>query len=117
MSTPTKAPAPHLTLDVEYKGTTTIVRCHGKLVSGVTDVLYSNVTKLVPGSKRIILDLTDLAFMDSMGLGTLMRLYVHARANGCTLELINIGKRIRDLLELTNIWSVFATVGEHGIKL
>ena len=117
MSTPTKAPAPHLTLDVEHKGTTTLVRCHGKLVSGVTDVLYSNVSKLIPDSKRIILDLTDLAIMDSMGLGTLMRLYVHARASGCTLELINIGKRIRDLLELTNIWSVFATVGEHGIKL
>jgi anti-sigma B factor antagonist len=88
-----------------------------KLVSGVTDVLYSNVGKLIPDSKRIILDLTDLSFMDSMGLGTLMRLYVSARTSGCTLELINIGKRIRELLELTNIWSVFATIGEHGIKL
>jgi anti-sigma B factor antagonist len=117
MSMPTQTAAPRLTLDIEHKGTTTIVRCHGKLVSGVTDVLYSNVSKLIPDSKRIILDLTDLSFMDSMGLGTLMRLYVSARGSGCTLELINIGKRIRELLELTNIWSVFATIGEHGIKL
>jgi anti-sigma B factor antagonist len=117
MSMPTQTAAPRLTLDIEHKGTTTIVRCHGKLVSGVTDVLYSNVGKLIPDSKRIILDLTDLSFMDSMGLGTLMRLYVSARTSGCTLELINIGKRIRELLELTNIWSVFATIGEHGIKL
>jgi anti-sigma B factor antagonist len=82
----------------------------------VADQLYAKVSKVIPGSKRIVLDLTDLAFMDSMGLGTLMRLYVSARAAGCSLELIHIGKRIRELLELTNIWSVFATVGEHGIK-
>ena len=113
---PTPTATPQLTLDVEHHGTTTVVRCHGKLVSDVADLLYTRVRDIVPGSKRIVLDLTDLSYMDSMGLGTVMRLYVHARASGCTLELINIGKRIRDLLELTNIWSVFATVGEHGIK-
>ena len=113
---PTPAAAPQLTLDIEHKGATAIVKCHGRLVSGVTDVLYSGVRPMIPGSKRIILDLTDLAYMDSMGLGTLMRLYVSARTSGCTLELINIGKRIRELLELTNIWSVFATVGERGIR-
>jgi anti-sigma B factor antagonist len=107
---------PQLTLDIEHKGTTTIVRCHGKLVYGVTDVLYSNVSKLIPGSKRIILDLTDLALMDSLGLGTLMRLYVSAGSKGCTVELIHIGKRVRELLALTNILNVFASVGEHGIK-
>ena len=112
----TGAVAPHLTLDIEHQGTTTIVRCHGKLVSGVADILYSRVSKVIPESKRIILDLSDLSYMDSMGLGTLMRLYVSARTSGCSVELIYIGKRIRELLELTNIWSVFATVGEHGIK-
>jgi anti-anti-sigma factor len=114
MTTP--AVAPQLTLEIEHQGTTTLVKCHGKLVYGATDVLYLGVKEHIPGSKRIILDLTDLAYMDSMGLGTLMRLYVSCRASGCTLELIHIGKRIRELLELTNIWSVFATIGEHGIK-
>ncbi len=114
MNTP--AATPVLTFDIERQGTTTIVRCHGRLVSGVADLLYSNVRQCIPGSRRIVLDLTDLSFMDSMGLGTLMRLYVSARTAGCSLELIHIGKRVRELLQLTNIWSVFATVGEHGIK-
>lgn len=113
---PTETSAPHLTLDIERKGTTAIVRLQGKLVSGTGDLLYSNVSKLIPESKRIILDLTDLSVMDSMGLGTLVRLYVSARTHGCTVELINIGKRIRDLLELTHMWDVFATVGEHNIR-
>lgn len=113
---PTEASAPLLTLDIEQEGTTTVVRCHGKLVSSVTDVLYSNVSKLIPDSKRIILDLTDLTVMDSMGLGALVRLYVSARAAGCTVELINIGKRIQELLELTHLWTIFATIGEQGIR-
>ncbi len=111
---PTESPA--LTLDVERNGTTAVVRLRGRLVSGTGDVLYSSVSKLIPESKRIILDLTDLSVMDSMGLGTLVRLYVSARTHGCTLELVNIGKRIRELLELTHILGVFASVGEHGIR-
>lgn len=105
-----------LTLEFDRNGTTTIVRCHGRLVSGVADVLYTRVSKVIPESKRIVLDLTDLTFMDSMGLGTVMRLYVSARSSGCSLEMVHIGKRIKELLQLTNIWDVFTTVGEHGIK-
>jgi anti-anti-sigma factor len=110
------ADSQQLTLEIERQGTTAIVKCHGRLVYGVTDVLYSNVSKLIPESKRIVLDLTDLAYMDSMGLGTLMRLYVSAKTKGCSVELIHIGKRVRDLLELTNVIAVFGAVGEHGMR-
>jgi anti-sigma B factor antagonist len=55
--------------------------------------------------------------MDSTGLGTLVRLYVSARSAGCTLELINLGAQVRQLLGTTNLLSVFTVVGEHGIKL
>lgn len=108
--------SPHLALEIERKGTTAIVRLRGKLVSGTGDVLYSNVSKLIPESKRIVLDLTELSVMDSMGLGTLVRLYVSARAAGSAVELVNIGRRIRELLELTHVWNVFAAVGERGIR-
>ena len=106
-----------LVLDIERTDDGAIVRCHGALVAGVTQVLYSKVHPMIPGSKRIVLDLSELAYMDSMGLGMLMRLYVSARTSGCRLELIHIGKRIKELLDLTNTWTVFATIGEHHIKL
>ena len=59
--------------DVERKGDLSLVKCHGRLVSGVCDTLYLKITKLIPDSKRIVLDLTDLTHMDSMGLGTVVR--------------------------------------------
>ena len=57
-----------LTFDTERKGDSVIVHCHGKLVYGVCDQLTTKVKQLIPGSKCIVLDLTDLTHMDSMGL-------------------------------------------------
>lgn len=106
-----------LTLDSERKGDVVLVHCHGKLVSGVSDRLYTKVKELIPGSKRVVLDLTDLTHMDSMGLGTLVRLYVSAKSAGSCLELINFGPRIRQLLGMTNLLSVLTDMCEQGITL
>ena len=114
---PDKAATSLLTLDVVRAGSAIVVRCNGKLVAGVNDVLYSKVSELIPETKRIVLDLTNLARVDSMGLGTLVRLYVSCRSARCSLELINLGKQVRQLLGTTNLLSVFAIVGEHGIKM
>jgi anti-sigma B factor antagonist len=106
-----------LTLDVDRTGDVAVVRLHGKLKFGVNDVLYSKVSWLIPQSKCIVLDLTDLAQMDSTGLGTLVRLYVSAKSHGCELQLIHLRQRIRELLALTNMLSVFTVIGEQGVKI
>lgn len=106
-----------LTLDIERDGNTAIVRCRGRLVAGVNDFLYLEVSQLIPDHKRIVLDLTDLTHMDSMGVGALIRLYVSCKSAKCDLELINLGKRIRQLLGITNLLSVFTVIGENGVKI
>jgi anti-sigma B factor antagonist len=106
-----------LSVDVEEAGDAAVVRCGGKLVAGVNDFLYTEVKRLIPDHRRIVLDLTDLAYMDSMGLGTIIRLYVSARSAGCDLELINIGKRIQHMLGVTNLLGVFTVCGEHTIRI
>lgn len=106
-----------LTLDIEHSGNTAIVRCRGRLVAGVTDVLYSGVRPLILVDRRIVLDLTDLTQMDSMGLGTLARLYVSVKSAGGELELVNLGPRIRQLLDMTRILSAFTVIGENNVKI
>lgn len=106
-----------LTFDVAHKGDVIVMHLNGKLVAGVHDVLHAKVSELVPGPKRIVLDLTNLARVDSMGLGSLVRIYVHCRSAGCSLELVNLGKQVHQLLGTTNLLSVFAIIGEHGIKM
>ncbi len=106
-----------LTIDIQQAGDTAVVHCGGKLVAGVGDTLFIKVRQLMPHTKRIVLDLTNLTRVDSMGLGTLVRLYVSARSAGCQLELMNLGKQVRTLLGTTGLMSVFVVIGEHGIKM
>ena len=106
-----------LALEIERTGSAIIERCRGRLVAGVSDVLYSGVRALIPDTKRIVLDLTDLTRVDSMGLGSLVRLYVSARGAGCALELRNLGQQVRQLLGTTGLLSVFTVVGEQHIRM
>jgi anti-sigma B factor antagonist len=105
-----------LSLIVDRDADSAIVHCTGKLVSGVSDILNTRVKELIPGCKRIVLDLKDCTHMDSTGLGTVVRLYVSAKSAGCALELANIGKPIRNLLGVTHLISVLAIVGENNIR-
>ena len=101
-----------LSLQVSTEGNATVVRCRGRLTAGVTDLLKNEVKRLIPDTKRIVLDLTDLSQMDSMGLGTIASLYVSATSAGCSLELINLSKRIRELFRMTNLLTLFECVGD-----
>ena len=106
-----------LTLDIERNGDVFTVKCHGKLVLGVCDVLARRVKELIPQSKRIVLDLSNLSQMDSIGLGTLVRLYVAAKAGGSCVVLVNVGPRIRQLLGITNLLSVLTDMCEQGVNI
>jgi anti-sigma B factor antagonist len=105
-----------LTLDLEQAGGKVVVRCHGRLVAGVCHQLYDCVHLMFPGTKCIVLDLTDLEYMDSLGLGTVVKLYVSAHSAGCSLRLVNLGRRVRELLGMTRLLNVLTDISEHGIS-
>lgn len=106
-----------LSFDVERKGTTALVHCRGSLVAGVCSKFYEKIQLLFTENKRVVLDLTDVAFVDSMGLGTLVRLYVSAKSAGSCVELINLGKKVRELLGITNLLSLFGDMCEKGVAM
>ena len=114
---PGGASAPRLKLRTYTQQESTIVECSGRLTAGVTELLKSEVKGLIPQSKRIVLDLTALVQMDSTGLGTLVGLYVSCKTAGCELRLINLNKQVKELLGMTNLFSVFGSVGQHLTKL
>ncbi len=106
-----------LTFNIEHKGDATVVHCRGRLVAGLCGEFYDKIHAFIPGNKRIVLDLTNLAFVDSMGMGTLVRLYVSAKSGGSRLELINLGKQIREVLGITNLLSLFGDMCEKGVSM
>ncbi len=105
-----------LSLEIGRKGDVALARCHGKLIAEVSGNLYNRIRQLMPEHKRIILDLTDLIHMDSMGLGTLVRLVVSAKSNGCSLELVSLGRRVRQLLGIMNLLGFSRSSGNRGLR-
>lgn len=110
-------PAPSLTFSVQRYQNCLVVHCAGRLVSGLNHLLNAEVGRLLPGPTHIVLDFQHLTHMDSSGLGTLVRLYVHAKSSGCKLEIDNMGPSIRNLLGITHLLSILETVGQHHIKM
>ena len=79
----------------------------GRITSNSTALLRTEVRGLIPGAKRIVLDLTDVTYMDSSGLGALVGLYVSARGQNCELKVIHLNQRLQELFRLTKLASVF----------
>ena len=114
---PADPSAPLLSLRTYVEGDATVVQCTGKLTAGLTSILRDEVKRLIPQSKKIILDLTLLTQMDSMGLGTIVGLYVSAKSAGSKLILINLSQRVRDLFTITNVWSILEVYGENIMRM
>ncbi len=106
-----------LRLRTSRDGEAVVIHCTGRLISDYTEELRQEFLRVLPGTRRIVLDLSDLRHMDSSGLGTLVRLYLAARSASCELQLVNLNDRIKDLLGLTNLWSVFGSCGQYLTKI
>ena len=106
-----------LTFEIERDGDAAMVKCHGRLVLGTSEEFYQAVKHLLPQTKVVVVDLADLTYVDSMGLGTLVRLYASSKQDGCEFKLLHLGKQLRNLLKLTNLLSVLGQAEDHGINI
>jgi anti-sigma B factor antagonist len=117
LTNPPSVPALGLELKVYIQEGATVARCSGRLTAGLTDNLKDQIKDLIPHAKLIVLDLTDLQHMDSSGLGTIVALYVSARRANCDLRLINFSTRVRELLGMTNLLSIFEACGQYFTRM
>ncbi len=105
------------TAELESVQGRTIVHCRGLLVAGVTGTLQTAVKPLLVTGTHVVLDLTDLTRLDSMGLGTIIGLAVSAKRTGCQFELVNLGKQIRQLFAVTNLLTLFESAGDNTFRI
>jgi anti-sigma B factor antagonist len=92
-----------------------IVDCSGRIVFGdESSLLRETVKKLVQENNRIVLNLGEINYIDSGGLGTLVALRTTALNAGGTIKLINLTKRVGDLLQVTKLLTVFDVYESEG---
>lgn len=86
----------------------TVLSCDGRIDFGEdAGALRTSVKSLIPGTPRIIVDLEHATHMDSGGLGVMVSLYCSARAAGTDIKLANLGARLKGVLQITKLVTVF----------
>ena len=100
-----------LSIKERQSGDVTILDLSGKITIGEGSVqLREEVRKLLDaGKKNILLNLGEVAYVDSSGIGELVSSYTTTSNQGGHLKLLNLTKKIQDLLMITKLLTVFET--------
>lgn len=97
-----------LSLDTREVGRVTVVQCIGRIVAGnESDALRTHVTWLLRDRRSIVLDLHQVKFIDSSGLGTMVRALTTTRQAHGDLKLCNVPDFVRKVLEISRLTAVF----------
>ncbi len=98
-------------IDERSAGEVIILDLKGKMTLGEGDEMLRNkvIALVAGGTKKILLNLGDVPYIDSAGLGEIVRTYTTVSRQGGSLKLLNLTKRIQDLLSITKLLTVFET--------
>jgi len=98
-------------IEQRANGDVVVLDLKGKVTLGEGDeLLKDKVNSLVnQGHRKIVLNLAEVPYIDSAGLGEIVRTYTTVSRQGGSLKLLNLTKRITDLLSITKLLTVFET--------
>jgi len=94
----------------EANGVTTVA-LDGRVVLGEESNAFRDKMNqlLAAGKKNIVLDVRNVTYIDSAGVGALAAVYHSANAKGATLKLANLGSRFKEILQVTRLLTIFET--------
>jgi anti-sigma B factor antagonist len=99
-----------LSLDTREVGRVTIVHCNGRIVAGgESEALREHIVHLLRDRRSIVLHLGEVVFLDSSGLGTMVRILTSTRQARGELNLCNVPEHVRKVLELSHLTQLFDT--------
>jgi anti-sigma B factor antagonist len=97
-----------LEMTTRYFGNVAIVDRIGKIVLGEeTASMRQYVKELLHSAPHVVLNLARVSYMDSSGVGTIVSLYTSARAAGGNIKLSGLGARVKDVLQITKLGTIF----------
>jgi anti-sigma B factor antagonist len=98
----------NLKIDRRVVNGVTIMSCHGRVMFGEeATALRDSLKEALRKTPQVVLNLSGVTYIDSGGLGTLVGVYSSARAAGADIKLTGLGQRLRDVLQITKLATVF----------
>jgi anti-sigma B factor antagonist len=97
-------------IDTRTVGDVNVLDCSGKITLGEGTMAIRNTVRevLKNGGKKIILNLSEVNYIDSSGIGELVSTYTTVTNQGGQLKLLNLTKKIQELLQITKLLTVFS---------
>ena len=93
-----------LQVEARQVGKVTVLKCSGRIVAGEeSEHLHQQISKLLPEHKHFVLNLGEVSFIDSSGLGLLVRLLSSVRSARGDLKLCNVAREVAHILSITNL--------------
>jgi anti-sigma B factor antagonist len=103
------------TATIRNAGDVAIVDVSGKITlgEGAGTLRETIASLLAEGRKKILLNLGDVSYIDSAGLGELVGAFTSVRNRGGSIKLLNVQKKMQDLLQITKLYTVFETYDDE----
>jgi anti-sigma B factor antagonist len=97
----------------------TVLDIDGRIVLGEESNSFREKVKglLASGKKKIVLNLANVSYIDSAGLGTLVATFHSARSQGAMLKLANLGAKFKEVLQVTKLMTVFDTYDSEAAAI
>jgi len=86
-----------------------VVELDGRIVLGEESTSFREKLKslIADGKKKIVLNMADIKYIDSAGLGTLVAAHLSSKNQGASVRLCHLGKKFHDVLQMTKLLTVF----------
>lgn len=98
----------HLKIEKRLVDGIAVVSCHGRIMFGEeAAALRESLKETLSKNPRMVLNLSAVSYIDSGGLGTLVGVFSTARKAGADIKLTGLGQRLRDVLQITKLATVF----------
>ena len=109
----------NMTTSTRQVGGVTIVDIGGQIVLGEESAALRNLVSdlLSKGHKKILLNLGDVNYIDSSGLGHLVSAFTSVRKQEGELKLLNLTKKVHDVLQITRLYTVFDIMDDEAVAV
>ncbi len=105
-------------IEMRTVGDVRVLDCSGKITLGEgTMAVRNTVMDVLKENQKIILNLGDVNYIDSSGIGELVRTYITVTNGGGQLKLLNLTKKIEELLQITKLLTVFQVFDSESAAL
>jgi anti-sigma B factor antagonist len=103
-------------LKVRQVGDVTVIDAEGRITLGEGSSTFRDTVRdlVTKGSKKLLLNLGEVSYIDSSGIGELVSAFTSVTNHGGVLKLLKLTKRVQDLLQITKLYTVFEVFDDEA---